>query len=78
MPLSGCCVDADRATRPLPTLKRVRQRDFLAQRRDAPISFAAGQIVLKQLRLVRLDREVRKVAACPRLMGADRRSGNLS
>ena len=38
-------------------LKRVGQRNFLTQRLNAPVSFVAGQILLKQFWLVRLDRE---------------------
>src|ERR1700733_14262768 len=40
-----------------PGLKRVGQRYFRAQRLDAPVSFIAGQLLVEQFWLVRLDRE---------------------
>jgi hypothetical protein len=40
-----------------PDLKGVGQRDFLAQRLNASVSFLAGQLLVEQFWLVRLDRE---------------------
>ena len=40
-----------------PDLKGVGQRDFLAQRLNAPVSFRAGQLLVEQFWLVRFDRE---------------------